>query len=166
MKKMKKNLSKIFVYLILVVLAGCSSDNDSPNTDAGSETLGTFSGNIQVTNNPQTAFGYIYNAKVTVIKSGNNATIKVKGDLNVDREYTGTVDSNVNGAYAYVITIKKQVKPSAKNATDIAIITNNELTISIGVANDSETVKINPTSTNSIVIAGKLQMIGTGMIKD
>jgi len=160
---MKKNLSKIFVCLLVVMLSGCSNDDDS-NTDAGSDNLGTFSGNIQVTDDPQTALGYIYNAKVTVVKSGNNATIKVKGDLNVDREYTGTVDSAVDGTY--LITIKKQEKPSSKIATDKVIISNNQLTISIGVANDSETVRTAPNSAGSIVIAGKLQMIGTGMIKE
>ena len=160
---MKKNLSKIFVCLFVVMLSGCSNDDDS-NTDAGSDNLGTFSGNIQVADDPQTALGYIYNAKVTVLKSGNNATIKVKGDLNVDREYTGTVDSSVDGMY--LITIKKQEKPSSKIATDKVVISNNQLTISIGVANDSETVRTAPNDAGSIVIAGKLQMIGTGMIKE
>lgn len=160
---MKKNLSKIFVCLFLVVLSGCSNDDDSPDTGSGSADLGTYSGNIQVVDDPQTVLGYIYNAKVSVTKSGNNATIKVKGDLNVDREYTGTIDSSANDSY--IISIKTQVKPSAKIATDKVIISNNQLTIQIGVANDSENVKTSPTGT-SIVIAGKLQMIGTGMIKE
>lgn len=159
---MKKKLSKIFVCLVVVMLSSCNKDDDS-NTDGGSANLGTFSGNIQVTDDPQTVLGYIYNAKVTVLKSGNNATIKVKGDLNVDREYTGTFDSSANGAY--IISIKRQEKPSSKIAIDKAIISNNELAIMIGVANDSEVVKKSPDGT-SFVISGKLEMIGTGMIKE
>lgn len=161
---MKKNLSKIFVCILLVAVSACSSDDDSPNIDSGSGNLGTFAGNIQVSDDPQTQLGYIYNAKVTVIKSGNNATIKVTGNLNVNREYTGTFDSSSNGTY--LITINKQVKPTEKIATDKVIIANNELTISLGVANDSEAVKTAPNATGSIVISGKLQMIGTGMIKE
>ena len=163
MKKMKKNLSKIFVCIAFVALSACSKD-DSPNPGSASGSLGTFAGNIQVSDDPQTKLGYIYNAKVTVTKSGNNATIKIKGDLNVDREYTGTVASSGNGNY--YINISKQTKPSAKNATESLVINNNALAFMIGVSNDSETVKASPAATSSIVISGKIQLIGTGMIKE
>lgn len=161
MKVIKINLL-IFLATILA-LTSCNKDDDSSNPDTGSSSLGTFAGTIQVSDDPQTKLGYIYNAKIIVSKSGNNATIKVKGDLNVDREYTGTINSS-NGGF-YIIAINKQTKPSLKNATENLVIDNNQLAIKIGVTNDSETVKESPSS-NSIIIAGKIQLIGIGMIKE
>ncbi len=160
----KKKMGLVFFLAVMLAFTSCNKDDDSPDPDSGSGSLGTFAGTIQVSNDPQTNLGYIYNAKVTVSKSGNNATIKVTGDLNVDREYTGTINSAVSGTY--FITINKQTKPSAKNATETVVINNNQLAIQIGVSDDSETVKESPTSSSSIVISGKIKLIGTDMIKE
>lgn len=163
---MKNSIFKSALFLFAVVtLTSCSNsdDNDGSGTPSPGTALGTFIGNIQVANDPQTSLGYIYNAKVTVSRSGTNATIKVTGNEGFDREYTGVVTSG-NGTITF-IQIQKQTKPVEKiSGTDMAI-NGNELTIRINLANDNITVKQAPTSASTINVIGKIGMIGTGMIK-
>nr|WP_315171805.1 hypothetical protein [uncultured Flavobacterium sp.] len=163
---MKNSIFKSALILFTVAtITSCSNsdDNDGPDTPNPGTSLGTFVGNIQVRNDPQTSLGYIYNAKVTVSRSGTNATIKVTGNEGFDREYTGVVTGG-NGTITF-IQIQKQTKPVQKTAgTDMAI-NGNELAIQINLASDNITVKQSPTSATTINVIGKIGMIGTGMIK-
>ncbi len=163
---MKNSIFKSAILLFAVAsIISCSNsdDNDGSGTPNPGTILGTFVGNIQVRNDPQTTLGYIYNAKVTVSTSGTNATIKVTGNEGFDREYAGVVTAN-NGSITF-IQIQKQTKPVEKTAgTDMAI-NGNELAIQINLASDNITVKETPTSASTINITGKIGMIGSGMIK-
>ena len=163
---MKNSIFKTVITLFTVTLFFACNKNDDNNgsvTPIPGSNLGTFVGNIQVSNDPQTSLGYIYNAKVTVTTSGTNATIKITGNEGFDREYTGVVAQSGGGIT--FIQIQKQTKPVEKTAgTDMAI-NGNDLTIQINLASDNITVKETPTSTSTINVVGKIGMIGTGMIK-
>lgn len=161
---MKKQIYSLIALVALVTfLSACGSDDDDA-TPGGSNDLGTFAGNIQVTDDPQTELGYILNAKVTVTRNGDNATVKVKGDPNFEREYTGTV-TTLQG-YGYDIKISKQTKPTEKIAGDRVVIDDNKLTLGIDIANDNLLVRINPNTAETVQIAGKIEMIGTGLLKE
>lgn len=159
---MNISFSVLSMVVLFSCLSACSSDDDNPAP--GSSVVGTFAGNIQVSDDPQTDLGYIYNAKVTLTVSGSTAVVKVVGDLGVNREYTGTVTTQSSGTYD--VNLEKQTKPSEKIAGDRVVILNNKLTIMIDVANDAVEVKNTPTSTDAKTISGKLQMIGTDMLKE
>ncbi|MBL0741440.1 hypothetical protein [Chryseolinea lacunae] len=158
---MKRAASIVFLSLLSTLFFTCSSNNDDP-TPIADATLGTFAGNIQVSDDPHTKVGYVYNAKVTVIRSGSTGTVKIVGDAGFSREYTGTLTTQVAGMYD--IAISKQTKPQEKVAGEHVLIMNNKLTITLDVANDAVTVRENPTATQTIQITGKLQMIGTDML--
>lgn len=158
---------QIFSLIALVALAtffsACGSDDDDA-TPGGNGDIGTFAGNIQVTDDPQTELGYILNVKVTVTRNGNNATIKVKGDPSFDREYTGTLTTLQGDSYD--INITKQTKPTEKIAGERVVIANNKLTLGIDIANDNILVRTNPNTTETVQIAGKIEMIGTDLLKE
>ncbi|MBP4138628.1 hypothetical protein [Flavobacterium geliluteum] len=163
---MKNSIFKSALLLFAIAtITSCSNNDDNNGTDAPNPgtNLGTFAGNIQVANDPFTSLGYIYNAKVTVSRSGTNATIKVTGNEGFDREYKGEVTSS-SGTMTF-IQIQKQIKPVEKIAGTDMLINGNDLTIDISLASDNITVKPSPTSSSTINIIGKIRMIGTGMIK-
>jgi hypothetical protein len=164
---MKNTILKATVLVTFFALfASCSKSNDdnginpAPNPGAS---LGTFAGNIQVSNDPQTNLGYVYNAIATVSKSGTEATIKVTGNEGFDRVYTGTV--MVSSGTNTFIEIKKQTKPVDKIASGNCGISGNGLTMDVSLANDAVTVKKTATSTTTISIEGKITMIGTNFIR-
>lgn len=152
--------------LVLVALTtsifACNNDSDDPKPGGAAE-VGTYAGNIQISDDPTTEVGYIYNAKVKVTTNGSNATLKITGDNGFDREYTGTFTTQQG---SYDIRINKQTKPTEKIAGDGSVIINNKLTIIVDVANETVTARANPTSTQTVIISGKLKMIGTDMLKE
>jgi hypothetical protein len=166
-------LKSVLLLTTVALLASCKkkdgnnggSPEPNPNPTPTPEViLGTFSGNLQVTDDPQTTLGYVYNTKVKVVYTGNNATVKVTGNDGLDREYTGTITTS-GGSNAF-IDIKRQTKPVDKIAGTSIAIMGNQLTITINLANDNVVVRPNPTATNTINISGKVQMIGTNLLRE
>lgn len=160
---MKTNAFKFFLAVVLMSFFACKNGGDDPKP-GGTTDLGTYAGYIQVSDDPTTKVGRIYNAKVKVTTSGSNATVKIIGDNGFDREYTGTYTSQLAGTYD--ITLSKQTKPAEKIVDARTIIINNKLTVTVDVANESVTVKETPTATQTIQISGKIKMIGTDMLKE
>jgi hypothetical protein len=164
----KINILKSFLLLATFALfVCCSKEEPSPNTNLTPNpdvNLGSFVGNLQVANDPQTSLGYVYNTKVEVIATGNNTTIKVTGDEGFDREYTGTITSSSSSSK--FIEIKRQTKPVDKIAGTNMLINGNEVTITINLASDNIVVKPNPTATNTVNISGKIQLIGTNLLRE
>ncbi len=168
-----KSALLLATFALFALFASCKKDGNnsgspapspSPNPTPNPEVdLGTFSGNLQVANDPQTNLGYVYNTKVKVIATGNDATIKVNGNEGFDREYKGTITSSSNSST--FIDIKRQIKPVDKIAGTSMAIIGNEVTITINLASDNIVVKPNPTATNTINISGKIQMIGTNLLR-
>jgi hypothetical protein len=161
---MKKQIYNVLALLALVTFfSACGSDDDDA-TPGGSGDIGTFAGNIQVTDDPQTELGYILNVKVMVTRNGDNATVKIKGDPSFDREYTGTVTTLQSDSYD--IRISKQTKPTEKIAGERVVIINNKLTLGIDIANDNVLVRTNPNSAETVQISGKIEMIGSDLLKE
>jgi hypothetical protein len=161
--KTKKNIFFIAM-TVLFTFISCSKDdnkNDSPNPSGGN--LGTYVGFFQVSDDPQTDLGYIYNSKVTVSTSGTNVAIKVIGNEGFDREYTGSILST-SGTITNIL-LSKQTKPVDKIIAGTCGIINNSLVMDVSYASDNITVKKTPTSTSTISITGKVRMIGTDFIK-
>jgi hypothetical protein len=162
---MKKTVRNLFLGMLLTgVVFACGSDDSNDPTPGGSGDLGTYAGNIMVVDDPQSQLGYILNAKVTVSHNGSTATVKVTGDPGFDREYTGTYESQLEGYHR--INITKQTKPVEKIAGDDVSISDNKLTISIDLANDEVSVYDEPTGDAKITIKGKLEMVGTSLLKE
>lgn len=161
---MKTRICSVIALLALVTLFSACGGDDDDATPGGNEDIGTFAGNLQITDDPQTELGYILNAKVKVTRNGNNATVKITGDPGFDREYTGSLTTLQ--ANMYDITISKQTKPSEKIAGERVVISNNKLTIGVDVANDNVMVRTNPNTTETVQISGKLVMIGTDLLKE
>jgi hypothetical protein len=162
---MKNSILKsvFFCAIFTLLFSSCSSDdNDSPATGGDSD-LGTFVGNFQVSDDPQTDLGYLYNATVNVKKSGDVATIKVTGNDGFDRTYKGAISFS-NGTLAN-IGLNRQTLPVDKTASGACIVNGNDLTMDISLLNDNITVRDNPTSTTSFPMTGKLRLIGTNLIK-
>lgn len=163
---MKKTIFKSALIVFVSVLSlSCNNDDDNGTTPAPNPgaSLGTFVGNLQVTDDPQTNLGYVYNAKVTVTTSGSNATIKITGNEGFDREYSGVVA--FSSSTATRIDIKRQTKPVDKIAGNNMVISNNNLAIDISLASDNVTVKATPSSTTTVNITGKIRMLGTDLLK-
>lgn len=159
---MKATVCNLLLIILMSSLLACGSDDDSEPAASGS--LGTFAGSIQVVDDPQTELGYILNAKVSVTRNGNAATIKIIGTPAFDREYTGTITAQTSGVY--MINLDKQTKPTEKTAGDQVVISDNKLTIGIDLAGDNVQVRDSPSSDVIIEISGKISMIGTDMLKE
>lgn len=67
---MKKTNLKTFCALLAISFAiiSCSKDDNSSSSAQDYISIGTYAGSIQVSDDPQTQLGYIYNANVTVLK--------------------------------------------------------------------------------------------------
>lgn len=161
----KKILKSIVILVFSIITMSCSNDDDNsttPTTNPGTS-LGSFAGNIQVSDDPQTNLGYIYNAVVTVTSSGSTATIKITGNEGFDREYSANV------AFSQGVTtnmnIVKQTKPVEKNSSGSVIISNNSLGLDINYVSDNITVRETPTSPTTVIISGKVRMLGSNLIK-
>ena len=162
---MKKSVRNLFFGMVLTsVVFGCGSDDSNDPSPGGSGDLGTYAGNILVVDDPQSQLGYILNAKVTVSHKGGTATIKITGDPSFEREYTGTYESQVEGYH--MINITKQTKPVEKIAGDDVVISDNKLSIQIDLASDEVTVYDEPVGDPKITIKGKLEMTGSGLLKE
>lgn len=142
----------------LLLLISCSGNDVAPF----SKDYGTFQGSIQVVDDPSTQLGYIENAKVSVAVNGAVANIKIKGDLGFEREFLGKV-SSAQTDFANV-SFEQQTKPTEKITAGYIVIDNNSLTITLSIANDQVSVR-NSTASATIVIDGKLSMIGTDLLK-
>lgn len=161
----KKILKSILILTFSIVAISCGKDDDNSTTPTPNPgtSLGSFAGNIQVSDDPQTSLGYIYNSVVTLNTSGTSATIKITGNEGFDREYTGNVVSSGSGITN--ISLVKQTKPVDKNATGSFVIFNNDLTLDVNYVSDNITVRETPTSPTTINITGKVRMLGTNLIK-
>lgn len=144
------------------MLITCSSKDGDPSPGDNVE-VGTYAGNIQVADDPQTELGYILNVKVAVSIKGSAATVKVTGNPGFDREFSGSVTSQSSGIYD--ISLTKQTRPAEKIAGERVIIMNNKLTISVDLANDEVSVYPSANASTNFVISGKLQLIGTDLLK-
>jgi hypothetical protein len=162
MKTVFKKISA--VALITFFFVSCSKDNTpTPTNPTGGET-GTYVGNLQVSDDPQTNLGYVFNTNVTLTTSGTNATVKITGNESFDREYTGTVSAGSSAA-GTIIALNKQTKPVAKTAGGTLVIINNSLTIDVNLLDDAVVVRKTTTSDKTLTIAGKIKMIGTDLLK-
>lgn len=161
---MKTSVRNLFLSMVLTSVLACGSDDDSNDPGPGGADLGTYAGNILIVDDPQTQLGYVLNARVTVAHNGTTATVKVNGDPGFEREYTGTYESQVAGYHS--INLTKQTKPVEKVAGDNVSIIDNKLTITIDLASDEVTVYDEPTGDAKITIKGKLEMVGSGLLKE
>lgn len=160
---MKKNLllSVLFLLSLTIILSSCggsSSDAPQPTTSD----LGTFLGSIQVSNDPQTGLGYLLSAKVSVSRKGSDVTIKITGTPGFDREYTGSVTSEVPQSKIYNIELKQQTNPTTKNVAGSLVISGNSLAFDVNINSDNVSATDNG---QTIIISGKIRMIGTNMIR-
>jgi hypothetical protein len=165
---MKNSILKSVVLVSLLSLFSSSCSKSSDDTVTGSNpptvtSLGSFTGNFQVSNDPLTQLGYVYGAVATVSTVGTDATMKVTGPNGLDRTYTGTV-TEVSGTIV-IISINKQTLPVDKIAAGQLVIQGNTLTMDVNLANDAVDAKETPTSTTTITISGKIRMIGSDFIK-
>ena len=160
---MKTFIKKISILLALTMILSCSKDDAPATSNSTVADLGTYEGNLQVTSDPQTNLGYVFNTKVAITTSGTNATIKVTGNEGFDREFTGTVNagSSVSGT---IIGLTKQTKPVDKTAGGTVVIINNSLYIDLNLNNDAVVVR-RETTTPVFTILGKVEMIGTSLLK-
>lgn len=160
----KTFFSVAFSACLTLFLVSCSSDDDNGGSISNpGVSTGTFVGNLQVTDDPQTNLGYVYNTELSVSSTGSNATVKVTGEDGLNKEFTGTV--TFSNAEMAAITIKKQTKPVEKIAAGDVVIDSNNLTVQISLADDSVVVKETPTSAATTTISGKINMIGTQFLK-
>ena len=160
---MKTNALRLLSLMLMTSFIACKNNGDDPKP-GGSDNLGTFAGNIQVSDDPTTKVGYLYNTKVTITTSGSNATVKIAGTPGFDREFTGKIVGPIAGTYD--ITLNKQTKPTEKTVGDRVIIINNKLTVTIDIANDNVSAWDNPDKVKTLAISGKLKLIGTDMLKE
>lgn len=158
-----KNFLSALILMFSITNISCSNDDDSTPTPNPATSLGSFAGNIQVSDDPQTKLGYIYNSVVKVSTSGTNATIKITGNEGFDREYSGNVVSTVGGATN--ISLVKQTRPVDKSAIGSVLISNNSLGLDINYVSDNITVRETPTSPTTITITGKIRMLGSNFVK-
>jgi hypothetical protein len=159
---MKKTplLSVLFLLSLIIFLNSCGSSSDTPQPSTPD--LGTFLGSIQVSNDPLTALGYITSAKVSVNRKGSDVTIKITGNPNFDREYTGSVIAEVPQNNTYSISMKQQSKPSTKIVAGNLVISGNSLGFDVNISSDNVSAIDNG---NTITLSGKIGMIGTNMIR-
>jgi hypothetical protein len=164
---MKTKIKFKFFFVLVTFFSlsvSCDKDDDNPNTpQVGTADFGTFVGSLQVSDDPQTKLGYIYNAKVSVIASGSDVVIKIVGNESFDREYTGTILSS-SGPNS-IINIKKQTKPTQKTAGNQLVISNNSLATDINLIDDTIVTKESPTSTSTTTITGKIRILGTNLLR-
>lgn len=159
--KKQNQIETIFLLSFLMLTAlSCADKKEDPSSviDAG-----TFAGYILVTDDPQTKLGYLTGVKVSVKFNGPKATVKISADSGFDREYSGTGASQTVGSYD--ISLDKQTRPTEKIAGERVVIMNSKLTIRVDLANDEVTAKSDLTATSTIVIKGKLQLIGADLLK-
>lgn len=158
---MKKNLllSVLLLLSSIILLTSCSG-SDTPQPTASD--LGTFLGQIQVTDDPQTNLGYINDAKISISRKGSDVTIKITGNPGFDREYAGTIIAEVAQLQSYSISFKQQTKPATKNVAGNIVISNNSSGFNIDVTSDAVSV-IDDGQTVSIT--GKLKLIGASLVR-
>lgn len=160
---MKKNLllSVLLLLSLTIILSSCggsSSDTPQPTTSD----LGTFLGSIQASNDPQTGLGYLLNAKVSVSRKGSDVTVKITGNPGFDREYTGSVTSEVSQSKIYNIELKQQTKLTTKNVAGSLVISGNSLAFDVNISSDNVSAVDNG---QTITLSGKIRMIGANMIR-
>jgi hypothetical protein len=158
---MKKNLllSALLLLSLTIFLSSCGgSDNPQPTTSD----LGTFLGQIQVSDDPLTKLGYVTNAKVSVSRKGSDVTVKIIGTPSFDREYTGSIIAEVPQNKTYTISLKQQTKPATKIVAGNLVIIENSLGFDVNISSDNVSA-IDDGQT--ITISGKIGMIGTNMIR-
>lgn len=161
---MKRKTFALLLVILTTSFLACKNDDNDGTTPQPDGNLGTFAGSIQVSNDPVTEVAYLYNVKVTVTRNGPNANVKVVGDPEFNREYTGTVTGPIAGSYD--IRLTKQTKPVEKIAGDRVVILDNKLTVTLAVASDNVSAWNNPNKTQKLSVAGKLQLIGTEMLRE
>lgn len=163
---MKTLFKKLPILFVLITILSCSKEDSPANiaTNTAVANTGTYEGNLQVTDDPQTNLGYVFNTNVTLTTSGSNATIKITGNEGFDREYSGTVNAGSTASNT-IIGITKQTKPVDKTAGGSLVIINNSLTIDVNLTNDAVIIRKLLSSPTTITITGKIEMIGTSLLK-
>ena len=156
----KPRASVLLLLSFTIYLSSCGGSSDSPQP--ATPDLGTFLGQIQVTDDPQTNLGYINSAKVSVSRKGSDVTVKITGTPGFDREYTGSLIAEVPQLKTYSISLKQQTKPSTKIVAGNLNISENSLGFDVNVSSDNVSVI---DGSRTITISGKIGMIGTTMIR-
>lgn len=157
---MKRYLSVLFLLFPILFFSHCGDGSSTPQPTTSD--LGTFSGSIQVSDDPQTALGYLLNAKATVSRKGSDVTVKIIGDPSFDRDYAGSVVAEVPQNNVYSISLKQQSKPTSKVVAGNLIIDGNSFGFDINVNNENINVIANG---KTITLSGKLRILGTSMIR-
>jgi hypothetical protein len=166
---MKKLILKTLLMSVLLgaLVVSCDKDDKTvanPVLPVTETNYGTFGGNFQVADDPQTNLGYVFNATAAISSVGNTATIKIKGNDGFDREYTATVGLGSTPSTT-LFNLTNQTKPVNKTAGGAVIIQNNSATIDVTLANDAVVVRSTTSSTTSFTVSGKLSIIGTSLLK-
>lgn len=160
MKKKHLLLSALLLLSLTIYLSSCggSSDDAQPTTSD----LGTFLGEVQVSDDPLTKLGYITGSKVSVSRKGADVTVKITGTPSLDREYTGTMIAESAQTKSYSVSFKQQTKPATKNAAGNLVISGNSLGFDIDLLSDA----VNAIDgTQTISITGKLKLLGSNLVR-
>jgi hypothetical protein len=158
--KKKPVVPALLLLSLTILLSSCGGGSDNPQPTTSD--LGTFLGQLQVSDDPLTKLGYITNAKVAVSRRGSDITINITGTPSFDREYTGSIVAEVPQNKTYSISLKQQSKPSTKTIAGNLVINGNSLGIDVNISSDN----VNATDNGqTISISGKIGMIGSNMIR-
>ena len=156
---MKINAILSLIFLTLFISA-CGGGDDDSGDITGSE-LGSFVGTLSVNDDPLTELGNVTNGRVTITRSGSDATIIVTGDYGLSREYEGEILSEVVGV---TISLLTQTEPTESNVGGTIIILGNELNMTIDVPDDTIAIKDDIEDIETIDLSGKLRIAAINFI--
>lgn len=118
----------------------CSGGGTNDDDVLVRENLGSFSGNLQVVDVPQTNLGFIDNARVNFTKLGDTFTMTVNGGDGFNRIYEGTITGEGANS-SFLLSLERQVSPEEKVADGALSIANDIASIEIQLVNDAVTLK-------------------------
>ncbi len=148
-------------FLLLMLLMGCSGGGTSDDDGGLLDTvdLGSFEGDFQVVNIPQTSLGFITNSKVSFKKIGDTFVMLIIGDDGFNRAYEGKITGEGANS-SFLMTLEKQTSPVEKPADGALSIANNIASIEIILEDDEVTLtKIDGNGdTITFDLSGKLRI--------
>lgn len=134
--KIFKLLPVVSLIVFALSFSSCGNDDDAETFDD----LGTFVGHVQVTDDPQTELGYIFNASLNVKRSGSKIIAHLEStNPPFERDFSGSIISSSGNLYN--IEIDKQTKPVEKIVSSNIVISDNLSSFNILIASDNITVK-------------------------